>query len=223
MAQRGGKTGSRQTGKRGSGARPAKPAGGSGRRGATPARRDTGGSRPGWVWMLIGAGLAVGGYLLIQWHQARDDRPPDPAAEIDPGEPEAEERAEEERERSFDFYELLMQDEVAVPEEEELAESDKRRTEDEEEDEISRAATFEEGHAYLLQAGSFRSHDDAERMRATLALVGLPAQIHTVELDDGAEWHRVRVGPFDDSERLEEAALRMEDNDIQPLMLRQDG
>nr|WP_274519893.1 MULTISPECIES: SPOR domain-containing protein [unclassified Halorhodospira] len=115
-----------------------------------------------------------------------------------------------------------MQDEVTVPEED-LGRADERRTEGEEEEAISRAATFEEGRSYLLQAGSFRRHDDAESMRATLALVGLPAQIHTVELDEGEEWHRVRVGPFDDSDRLEEARTRMEDNDIQPLMLRQDG
>ncbi|MBK5943614.1 MULTISPECIES: SPOR domain-containing protein [Halorhodospira] len=191
------------------------------RGGGAQARRTERRAVPGFVWLLLGGVLGAVALLFVQYQQGREDAAPvDPAAEVEP-EPEEAPTADED-ERSYDFYELLMQDEVTVPEED-LGRADERRTEDEEEEAISRAATFEEGRSYLLQAGSFRRHDDAESMRATLALVGLPAQIHTVELDEGEEWHRVRVGPFDDSDRLEEARTRMEDNDIQPLMLRQDG
>ncbi|ABM63178.1 SPOR domain-containing protein [Halorhodospira halophila] len=207
-----------------------KPRGNTRSKARTPARSRGGGAQarrterravPGFVWLLIGGVIGAVALLFVQYQQGREDAAPvDPAAEMEP-EPE-DEPAAEESERSYDFYELLMQDEVTVPEED-LGRADERRTQDEEEDEISRAATFEEGRSYLLQAGSFQRHDDAESMRATLALVGLPAQIHTVELDEGEEWHRVRVGPFEDSDRLEEARTRMEDNDIQPLMLRQDG
>lgn len=48
---------------------------------------------------------------------------------------------------------------------------------------------------YILQAGSFRRAEDAERRKAELALLGLQARIELVEVPDG-RWHRVRLGPF---------------------------
>ncbi len=217
MAQRRSK-GSGTTERSGSKARAAK-----GRSGAQASRRERR-RVPGWVWLLAGAALGAGALYFVQYQQQREGaEPPASAPEPEQEEQEPEEAASAAKEeRSYDFYELLMENKVSVPEEEPEA-ADKRRTEDEEQDEITRAATFEPGESYLLQAGSFQRHQDAESMRASLALIGLPAQVHTVELDDGKEWHRVRVGPFEESERLEEARSRMEDNGIQPLMLRQKG
>ena len=48
---------------------------------------------------------------------------------------------------------------------------------------------------YLLQAGSFRSAADAERVKAQLALRGLRADVQAVTVN-GTTFHRVRVGPY---------------------------
>ena len=226
MAQRGRKgTGSKGGGSARAGAAKGGQRSAGGRSGAQ-ARRAERRPVPGWVWLVLGGALGAGVLFVAQVYQEREGAEPiEPAAEVEPEPddgPEAEADPGPEAERRYEFYELLMEDEVSVPEED-LAEVDERRTEEEEREAVAQTDTFEEGHAYLLQAGSFRSHEDAESMRATLALVGLPAQIHTVELDEGEEWHRVRVGPFEDGERLEEARMRMEDNDIQPMMLRDEG
>jgi cell division protein FtsN len=51
------------------------------------------------------------------------------------------------------------------------------------------------GGRYILQAGSSRNPADAERLRASLALQGMSAQVQPVSVN-GETWHRIRVGPF---------------------------
>jgi len=57
---------------------------------------------------------------------------------------------------------------------------------------------------YLLQAGAFRTPDDADAMRARLTLMGLDARVFPIE-QDGKTLYRVRVGPYgqiDDINRI---------------------
>jgi cell division protein FtsN len=57
---------------------------------------------------------------------------------------------------------------------------------------------------YALQAGAFRTADDADAMRARLALLGLDARVSPTE-QDGKTLYRVRVGPYgqiDDINRI---------------------
>ncbi|MBU0689177.1 MAG: SPOR domain-containing protein [Gammaproteobacteria bacterium] len=49
---------------------------------------------------------------------------------------------------------------------------------------------------YLVQAGSFQNVDDAEKLKARLALGGFEASIVSVNLPEKGLWHRVRLGPF---------------------------
>jgi len=78
----------------------------------------------------------------------------------------------------------------------------------------------EQPGTYVLQAGSFRNNADADRLRAQLALIGVESDIQTVTIDDDQVWHRVRIGPFTDLERLNAARDRLADNGIQPLIIR---
>lgn len=90
----------------------------------------------------------------------------------------------------FEFYELLPKSEV-TPEKVEAYKS------------TPRDAKLDK--KYVLQAGSFRSEADAEKMRATLLLAGLP-NVHT-DKSEGTNgiWYRVRVGPFDNRPKLNKA------------------
>ncbi|MDO9052431.1 MAG: SPOR domain-containing protein [Gallionella sp.] len=54
-------------------------------------------------------------------------------------------------------------------------------------------ASFKETY---LQAGAFANADDAENFKATLAMKGLEAHVHTVAIPGKGEMHRVRLGPF---------------------------
>ncbi|MBD1582432.1 SPOR domain-containing protein [Pseudoalteromonas sp. S16_S37] len=49
---------------------------------------------------------------------------------------------------------------------------------------------------YQMQCGSFRTHEQAEEMKAKMAFAGLIAQIRRTEGSNGV-WYRVRLGPYD--------------------------
>ena len=49
---------------------------------------------------------------------------------------------------------------------------------------------------YYLQAGAFQNADDADNVKAQLALLGIEAQIQTSVIADKGVIHRVRIGPF---------------------------
>ncbi|HSG65320.1 MAG TPA: SPOR domain-containing protein [Gammaproteobacteria bacterium] len=107
----------------------------------------------------------------------------------------------------FDFYDMLPQFEVVVPETERGAAE-------------GRAATaVQEAGNYVIQAGSFRALADADRMQATLALLGIESRIQPVPIDDDV-YHRVRIGPIDDLEELNMIRRRLWDADIEVLLLR---
>lgn len=72
---------------------------------------------------------------------------------------------------------------------------------------------------YLLQAASFRSRNDAERLRAALLLMDLPAATHAISLDSGV-WYRVTVGPFDTETTAQRALTRLRENDIAAIWAR---
>lgn len=49
---------------------------------------------------------------------------------------------------------------------------------------------------YYLQAGSFKNAEDAENLKAKLAMLGIEAYVQSADLSEKGMWHRVRVGPF---------------------------
>ncbi|MGB7933625.1 MAG: SPOR domain-containing protein [Gammaproteobacteria bacterium] len=74
---------------------------------------------------------------------------------------------------------------------------------------------------YFLQSGSFRAVDQADRLKARLALIGLEASVQKVTINRNTI-HRVRVGPFADFSTLDQARALMRQHDIQstPVMIR---
>ena len=73
---------------------------------------------------------------------------------------------------------------------------------------------------YLVQAGSFRLQDDANRLRARLVLTGMSADISINTLDDEDEvWHRVVVGPFSSKQDAEQTMASLRQHDVSPILL----
>ena len=73
---------------------------------------------------------------------------------------------------------------------------------------------------YLVQAGSFRLQDDANRLRARLMLTGVSAEISINTLDDEDEvWHRVVVGPFNSKSDAERTMAGLRQHDVLPILL----
>ena len=78
----------------------------------------------------------------------------------------------------------------------------------------------EAGGTYVLQVGSFRNSGEAERRRASLALLGLEARVQTIAIDGEASWHRVQVGPYDELNALNNARVRLRENKIEAIALK---
>ncbi|MFA5170756.1 MAG: SPOR domain-containing protein [Sulfuriferula sp.] len=54
---------------------------------------------------------------------------------------------------------------------------------------------------YFVQAGAFPNPEDADNLKARLALMGFEASIQAAEIPDKGTWYRVRLGPY----KLDEA------------------
>jgi cell division protein FtsN len=74
--------------------------------------------------------------------------------------------------------------------------------------------------SYLLQAGAFKGQEDAEAMKAKLALVGFEARIVVAEVN-AVTFYRVRVGPFGKIEDMNKARSRLAENGIEASVVRQ--
>ncbi|UQI39935.1 SPOR domain-containing protein [Vreelandella venusta] len=71
---------------------------------------------------------------------------------------------------------------------------------------------------YMLQAASFRELSDAEQLRGRLRNLSLLAQVSEVKAN-GDTWHRVQVGPYEDTRELNRAQDLMATQGIEPLLI----
>jgi len=71
------------------------------------------------------------------------------------------------------------------------------------------AAAGADPFAYFVQAGAFRTPEDAEAQRAKLSLIGVEAKV-TEREQSGRTVYRVRVGPFDKKEEAEKTKDKLD-------------
>ena len=132
----------------------------------------------------------------------------------------------------FEFYTLLPEMEVVVPDEDlpaprsapagsgttsgsdTTAESDPADTEsstDTTVQEKTRSDSHEplkSGH-YILQVASFRNMKEADGLKAQLTLLGFRPVVQSVAINSDENWYRVRIGPYADRDSLETARVRL--------------
>ncbi len=175
-------------------------------------------------WVLFISGLLVGLFISgLAWLKLSP--PGDPAGRrlgapvaqqaSPPMEPAEPEESDAPRPR-FDFYTILPEMEVVVPEPKPVARAEAPAS-------PPGAATVSKPDAptgrYMLQMGSFKKFSDADRLKASLALVGIEADIQKVRIDGGAVFHRVRSGPYDER-RVNALRARLKQNNINSLVIR---
>ena len=167
-------------------------------------------------------GLAVG--LSVAFAVYMKDRGPEQAAakpepasmksaiddngEVAAKAPTSEDELVEDKEvRRFTFYDILPNFEMVTPDEEPKSSAD-----------TVPQAVVEPG-VYVLQAGSFSTHDDADRRRAELAMHGIESHIQRVKVND-RNYHRVYIGPTDDLDELNMLRSRLRAAQIDVLRIR---
>jgi cell division protein FtsN len=94
--------------------------------------------------------------------------------------------AAEPEEPRYDFYTILPQAEIVVPDYE-----IKTRVREEL---VGKTKTAK----YMMQAGSFRETAEAERHKAKLAQLGIESRVEAAKVGN-VMWYRVKIGPYDNS------------------------
>ncbi len=72
---------------------------------------------------------------------------------------------------------------------------------------------------YFIQAGAFRTPEDAEQQRARLLLLGMQAKV-TEREQAGRTVYRVRVGPFDKKDDADKVKDRLDNSSIETALVR---
>ena len=72
---------------------------------------------------------------------------------------------------------------------------------------------------YFIQAGAFRTADDAEQQRAKLLLMGFQAKV-TEREQSGRTVYRVRLGPFEKKDEADKAKEKLDGNSIETALVR---
>ena len=106
----------------------------------------------------------------------------------------------------FDFYKIL-------PGTEEPATEQQVR-------EAQKKSTAGPKETFFLQAGAFQNAPDADNLKARLALVGIQANIQTINLPERGVWHRVRVGPYTSVEELNRTRDVLKQNGVETALIK---
>ncbi len=164
---------------------------------------------PGWVWML--GGLVAGLFIAFLVYVQKEGTAPTRIASKAKDKPAVTDTravkkttpppAPKKRDGiNFDFYNILPELEVVIPDLE--------------------LGREEEKATYYLQVGSFKSQEEAESRKAELLLLNFTPSVQTVTVDNSQTWHRVRLGPFTDRRSVDKARRRLQDNGIDFIMLK---
>jgi cell division protein FtsN len=167
-------------------------------------------------WREFGLGLAVGlalSLFVLIWQNYREKQPAHAAGEIPRPEPRPDNASTtgdvDEGAKSYDFYDMLPNFEVVVPEKDREVARERDNA----------PATIERPGVYVLQAGSYRQQAEADRIRAQLKLQGIDANVQRVAVDEDV-WHRVRIGPITDLAELNRLRVRLRAADLDSLVIR---
>ena len=76
---------------------------------------------------------------------------------------------------------------------------------------------------FYLQVGSFRNGVQAERFKAELAMQGMQTSIQTVTINNKDTYHRVRVGPFHDYDTLDKTRQSLKKKGIESTPIKVTG
>ncbi|HEX5694585.1 MAG TPA: SPOR domain-containing protein [Arenimonas sp.] len=185
------------------------------------ARRNGGSGIPGWIWLLVGllGGLVIAAVLFLrgQWRDVDSLLPqPNPEARA----PSASEQpvaqdAPEPKKPKYDFYDVLRDKEVIIPDAE-LSAQARAEADAPVEEAVPEAA---DGPRYLIQAGAYRSSADAEALKARIALTGEVARVESAEIQGGTIY-RVRLGPYPNASTLAAAKQALGNHGIEAVAIR---
>ena len=168
-----------------------------------------------WRWMLITV-LIISFVVFLVYVSSTKQTPPQQAVPTQPEQakieaPQQEKKAEPEPEPEpvlpqFDFYTILPEKEVIVPDYEINTRAREER--------VGQAKTA----SYILQAGSFREFKDADNLRAKLALMGIESKVERAKVGN-VILNRVKIGPYTQMASVSTIRGRLRENGIDVIVM----
>lgn len=110
----------------------------------------------------------------------------------------------------FDFYTILPESEVAIPDHEV-----KTRTREER---VGKAKKTR----YMMQAGSFKNFQEADKLKARLALMGIESKIEKAKIGN-TTWNRIKIGPFSKISSVNKIRSQLKENQIDAVIMEVKG
>ena len=174
-----------------------------------------------WAGILVGMVIGVAMAAVVAWFLTKSPQPfrnreqpemakpdllkgPVGAAEKPPAAGDGKQR--------FEFYKMLTDKQAAPAVAPARPQSAKPA-----------AAQNKSAAAYepqILQAGSFSNVNDAENLRAKLALLGIEANIQSAAIPDKGVWYRVRLGPYKNADDMNQARGYLKQNGVDSTPMR---
>lgn len=186
-------------------------------------RRKSGreGSLALWKWMLITA-LIISFVVFLFYLRSKGDKQVKiqplsqtiPANKQNKTQPEKNTAAKTEKKAEakpepevpqFDFYTILPEKEVVVPDHEIDTRSREER--------VGQAKETK----YILQAGSYKDFKEADQSRAKLALMGIESRIEKAKVGS-VTWYRIKMGPFTRMSSVSNIRSRLRKNGIDAIV-----
>ena len=165
---------------------------------------------PGWAYLL--AGVAMGLFIAFLVYLKNLPEQDTATVKAKPGQQDT---------PKFDFYTILPELEVVIPDTETDKIADKPK-QNEDRKNTSAPAKLADDENFVLQVGSFKDVQQADKLKASLALIGLEAHIQKIKVDSST-WHRVRLGPFTDRKLLNSVKQRLKENRLHAITLKVSG
>ena len=169
--------------------------------------RKTQNTTPAWIWFIVGLSIGLFVALLVYLTGANIKSINKSAAKNN-----TQKSTPDANKPRFDFYTILPELEVYVPEILDIKKSIQSSTQ-------STLQSVPNNSMYFLQVGSFRKNADADKRRAELAFLGFESGIQTVTVNSN-RWHRVRIGPIKGKDEISRIRARLKLNNIQNMLLK---
>lgn len=166
-----------------------------------------------WTWLLTGllTGLVVAAVAYLKITVAPSVTPPPSTAKAADPAPTPKKVAQAPAAPKFDFYTLLPEMEVAVPEA--AAPAPKLAAE------INLPNPLDQAK-YRLQLASFKRYNDADTLKAKLAMSGHVVEIHSIKLDNGQVWYRVYTPVLSSREQAVILQKELQNQAISSMLLK---
>lgn len=180
-----------------------------------------------WIWLLIGfvLGASSVGFLCLKYGSTPTTnnwigaRPPGSTGTVRQERKRVSPEPARIKPPRFDFYNLLPDQEVLVPEEEierQVKKAPPVKPQPATGTPPAKPAASDK--RYVVQVSSFRNNREAQALKAKLGLLGLRAKVNRAVIK-GSTWYRVQLGPYSSAAAMQDVRKQLASSGYKSLAI----